>query len=446
MDEWTTCLYALLPHPDQLLVLSSDKDAGKAILPGIRHIGRIWVPDTQTLMPLLEELTGVPVNILRYVAYYRDEEVHQSYCIYLLEPRGTMPDTDLWQPLAKILADSDIPPALKEGLARWGDEQRLLVTPERRAPWAKTGWHAKVEGWIEDQVSSSGRGNVLRIEPIKSWSISCVLKITTETGVLYFKVPRDLPLFVNEGVVLSRLAEIFPDRVPVPVALDATKGWMLLDDFGTPAGADASLDYQTNLMQDFARLQIESSRNIERLLSAGCIDRRLEKLLAQIEPLFDDEIVLQTLTPKEREKLKQVPIRLRPLLAELFALPIPVALLHGDLHAGNVVLRGNSFLYFDWTDAAISHPFFDMIHIFMEEDEARKISLQEAYLSIWEENFPKNDVRRAWVLASALYGFYHAVSYQYIVRGIEEIVRSELNFAFYFLRKLLEGIESLDTE
>jgi hypothetical protein len=58
--------------------------------------------------------------------------------------------------------------------------------------------------------------------------------------------------------------------------------------------------------------------------------------------------------------------------------------------------------------------------------------------------YSKTDVRRAWELASALYGFYHAVSYQYIAHGIEELVRSELNFAYYFLRKLLAGLDQLE--
>jgi len=109
-------------------------------------------------------------------------------------------------------------------------------------------------------------------------------------------------------------------------------------------------------------------------------------------------------------------------------------------------MHKNSFLYFDWTDAAISHPFFDMIHIFMEEDETKRTVSQEAYLLAWEENYPKADVRRAWQLAAALYGLYHAVSYQYIAHGIEELVQPELNYAYYFLRKLLEGVKRLDVK
>jgi aminoglycoside phosphotransferase (APT) family kinase protein len=160
--------------------------------------------------------------------------------------------------------------------------------------------------------------------------------------------------------------------------------------------------------------------------------------------LFEDQLALSLLTAEECQKLKEIAPKLRVLIAELMTLSIPHALLHGDLHAGNVILRENSFLYFDWTDAAISHPYFDMIHIFMEEEETKRTTLQEAYLFAWEENYPKAEVRRAWELAGILYGLYHAVSYRFIVHGIEELVQPELNFAYYFLRKLLEGIQRFD--
>ena len=74
----------------------------------------------------------------------------------------------------------------------------------------------------------------------------------------------------------------------------------------------------------------------------------------------------------------------------------------------------------------------------------RKLHYRKPISSPGRNTILKADVRRAWELASTLYGLYHAVSYQYIVNGIEELVQPELNFAFYFLRKLLEGIKQLD--
>jgi len=415
-------------------------------LPVKIHPEKIWSANSQIMKPALDSLTGTTVNFLRYVAYFQDEEATRTYFVLLAEPRNAILPSDInWQPLEKILEKTDMPSALQEGLLRWQSERNTGVIPERRAPWALRGWHAGVDAWVENQVSRLGRGAIQNIEPIKSWSISCVLKVITESGILYFKATRDLPLFVNEGVTLTNLAKLYPRRVPRPVALAPENGWMLLDDFGGAPDGDAPLDNQVRLMQDYARLQIDSSQKIKALLTAGCIDRRLDILLSQIEPLLADELSLSLLNFDEREQVKQLAPRLRELLVELTSLPIPSTIIHGDLHAGNVIISDDSFLYFDWTDAAVSHPFFDMIHIFTEADETKKSSLQAAYLEIWEQSFSKSDVWRAWQLANVLYGFYHAVSYQYITHGIEDLVQPELNFAYYFLRKLLAGLNQLNS-
>jgi hypothetical protein len=442
MTNWTTIVYALLPHPTQPLALVQN-GATETDLPNVVYNDLIWPADTYFMRPMLEEKIGAPINILRYVARHSDQESSRMYTILLLELRSeTLPHHALWQPIETILESTPMHPSLREGLARWQIETKSGLIPERRAPWALPGWYTQVESWIADQISRLGRGAIHNIQPVKSWSISCVLKVITESGIIYFKSARDLPLFANEGVVLTCLADLYPGRVPLPIAVQPEQGWMLLEDFGDVPD-DLVLAEQARLMQDFARLQIDSAQKVDALLAAGCKDRRLDILLSQIDPLLNDELALGQLTLDEREMLQQAPPRLRELMIELFSLPIPYAILHGDLHAGNAIPHQASFLYFDWTDAAISHPFFDMIHIFREENEAQKTALQEAYLGPWETSYSRVDVHRAWELASALYGFYHAVSYQYIAHGIEELVQSELNFAYYFLRKLLIGLQKL---
>ena len=446
MTDWTTTVYALLPHPNQPLVLVQRGLQGLE-LPNIVSDKAVGFWDTFRLKPMLDEKIGIPVNILRYVARHRDEESHQIYSIQLLEPRTELlPANVVWKPLDAILASETIPSVLLEGLQRWQAEQQSGLIPNQRAPWALPGWYTLAENWIVDQCARLGRGVVQEIIPVKSWSISCVLKVKAESGLLYFKVAQDLPLFVNEGPVMTALAGLYPNQIPMPVAVQPEEGWMLLDDFGDKSDDDLSLDERARLLQDFARLQLDSSAKVEILVAAGCKDRRLDVLLSQIEPLLNDEIATEALNHQEREGLKQIGPRLRELIVELVSLPIPYTILHGDLHSGNVIPHKNSFLYFDWTDAAVSHPFFDMIHIFGTEDEEQKATLRDAYLRPWEDAYAKHDVSRAWELASVLHGFYHAVSYQYIVHGIEDLVRPELNFAYYFLRKLLTGLSQLDYE
>lgn len=352
-------------------------------LPRIVHPDRIWSNDTLALTPLFSEMTGTPVNVLRWVAYHRDEDTQTTFLIHLLEPREYAKLHDaLWKSLESILKDQDMPASLQEGLAHWQAEQRARLVPEQRAPWAIAGWQTEAEDWITAQVKDLKRGAIQSIEPIKSWSISFVLRVKTESSILYFKATRDLPLWVNEGLFQTRFAEMYPGQIPVPVAMNIPEGWMLLDDFGESLGDEASLELQMRMLQDFAHMQLDSSDRIDQLLAASCKDRRLNLLASELESLVMDDVIFEPVEPDKRALLRakfraSLP-RFNNLINKLDALPIPPTIVHGDLHAGNVVLREDRITFFDWTDAAISHPFVDMIHIFQEKDDEKRAVLQQA--------------------------------------------------------------------
>ena len=155
-----------------------------------------------------------------------------------------------------------------------------------------------------------------------------------------------------------------------------------------------------------------------------------------------DEVTLRLLTQAEREDLRRALPCFDSLLAELDALPIPPALIHGDLHTGNVALRDGKIQLFDWTDAAISHPFFDLDVIFSADDVDVRKALETAYLSAWERLYPAAQVRRAFELARVVYGLYQGVSYQFILNNLEEADRPEINSAPYFFRQVLKELAS----
>ncbi len=67
-------------------------------------------------------------------------------------------------------------------------------------------------------------------------------------------------------------------------------------------------------------------------------------------------------------------------------------------------------------------------------------ALETAYLSAWEQIFPAEPVRRAFELARVVYGLYQAVSYQFILNNLDEVGRTEINGAHYFLRQVLKEL------
>jgi Ser/Thr protein kinase RdoA (MazF antagonist) len=228
--------------------------------------------------------------------------------------------------------------------------------------------------------------------------------------------------------------------VPAPLAVNPAQNWMLLEDLGEPLGREAPLEKKMDLFRAMARIQIDSTSRIDRLIQMGCIDRRIPWLQAHLDGLMVDEITLRKLTQAERNDLQHALPHLQSLLTELDRLPIPPSLIHGDLHTGNVASVDEKIQIYDWTDAAISHPFFDLDVIFSAEDSAVGETLQAAYLSAWEEHFQAALVRRAFEIARVVYGLYHAVSYQFILNNLEEADREEIHTAHYFFRQVLKGL------
>ncbi len=86
-------------------------------------------------------------------------------------------------------------------------------------------------------------------------------------------------------------------------------------------------------------------------------DCRLATLADRFDALVEDEASLpgelrQQLAPHRRS--------VREGCRRLAALGIPETIEHGDLHDGQVFVRGGGTRFGDWGDSHISHPFFTM--------------------------------------------------------------------------------------
>jgi aminoglycoside phosphotransferase (APT) family kinase protein len=168
----------------------------------------------------------------------------------------------------------------------------------------------------------------------------------------------------------------------------------------------------------------------------------------QIDILFNDEIALSQLQPEEIKQLKNFAPYLQKFCSQLASYQIPQTLVHGDLHLGNVAFCKGNYLFFDWTDSCISHPFFDMIELFFYSKKKTNSSdlkdLQQEYLAQWTAYEPMPRLLEAWTLAKTLCALHHAVSYQYIVACLEPRSKQELSNALpRFLREVISTTPQL---
>jgi thiamine kinase-like enzyme len=218
---------------------------------------------------------------------------------------------------------------------------------------------------------------------------------------------------------------------------------MLLADFGEPVGRKAPVKIQKDIYSLLAQIQIKSVQHIDKLLSIGCLDRRLEWLATQIDILFNDEIALSQMQPDEIQQLQTLAPSLKEQCAQLASYQIPQTLVHGDLHLGNVAFHNNNYILFDWTDSCISHPFFDMFEFFFPRknqlSSSTLIDLRDEYLAQWTIYESKSRLLEAWTFAEPLCALHHAVTYQYITACLETRAKQELSNALpAFLRELLK--------
>ena len=252
---WTTRLFALLPNPNRPAVLGTLTPEGLA-LPSAILDGKLDTAQIGLVQEALQPVCELPFNVLRCLACVEHPGERRLDALFLLEARGREDTAAVWVSLEDESLAAMLPDPLRLGLNKWIADQ-IDPTPAHRADWAMPGWYAQTEAWIRSQLARLGL-SVITIEPLKSWAISVVLRVrTNDERAFFFKASRALPLFVNEGVVMTGLAQMFPANVPMPLVVDEARGWMLLADFGLPLREQATFEQQVQLYKTMARMQVD---------------------------------------------------------------------------------------------------------------------------------------------------------------------------------------------
>jgi hypothetical protein len=431
-EGWRSRIRWMVAHPHRPEVLMVERAGGLA-LPETELRNQVWTADATATLPALRELVGLDAVLLRCLSGREDPSRRLQQATLLATPRELAP----------------LPPGM-----RWVGREDL--PGPGRVPWAVPGWFQAAEGWLRDSLDALGRVVTGPVQQLRAWELSCILRAPTASGDVYLKAVPDSPLFVNEPVVTAALAAMFPDHVPTPLAVDAERRWMALADFGAELAWDTPVAVREEVLRTFARLQIAAASQVDRLLAAGCLDCRLPWLADQAErwlPAIEETGRLPGidaatwLTNDELAELRAAVPHLTAICAELATYAIPPSLVHGDLHLGNVARGPRGYVFFDWTDASVAHPFLDLL-TFFQEDEAEvegplRDRLRDAYLSEWTAFEPPERLRRAWRLAEPLGALDQAISYRSIVADLQPVERHTAQSPAYWLRKVLAGLRQV---
>jgi hypothetical protein len=236
-------------------------------------------------------------------------------------------------------------------------------------------------------------------------------------GAVWFKA--NPPASVFEAGLTEALADWAPQHVLRPLAVDAARGWSLLPDGGPrladvlDAGPDDPRLWE-GLLSRYAALQRSLLPYTARIEALGVPAART----AELPAAFDRLVAANTaLTTAERELLHGLRPRVARWCEELAGSGIGDCLDHADLHENQVFVPApGRFTFFDWGDAAVSHPFCSFLVPARRAAERHGPGilprLRDAYLEPWTgDGRTAAELRRALRLAWRLGPLGRAVSW-----------------------------------
>lgn len=369
----------------------------------------------------LRRATGQEMTVLRHLQDLGDVQI----CVMEVQAApGSLPDDYVWLECGEEATWADELSAL--AWQAWSvartDEASLLV-----APWERNGWFADAALWMQTRLHEAGYLLTGPIEQLKgAWGWSSLLTVETDRGMVYFKADYDRP--PKEVAVVRKLAQRWPRNVPHLIAADAERNWMLMSGFAGVSLEPLDTNQYLSAVSLFAKIQRSSAPDINEWRQLGCPDMTPGNLLRLTKQLLANTAVLtggeSGLRPEELTELAQKLPQIEQMLTRLAASTLPNVISNEDFKAGNVVLSGGEFLFYDWSSTVITHLLFG-INYFLNRmvrssgedrfrwrndlEDARRQALLPAFLSEWTEYAPWDQLAAEFWLCRRLSPLYEAV-------------------------------------
>lgn len=210
---------------------------------------------------------------------------------------------------------------------------------------------AAAVAWMEGELAAAGIEATGPLEITRERPWASVGRIETTAGRLWLKAAAPATAF--EAGIYAVLAQVAPDHVLTPVALDPARGWLLLPDGGPALGeelaGDALVAGMAGALAAYGELQRAAAGRVDALLAAGVHDMRPQRLPERLDA------ALAWVPAELAGRLRALRPRIADWCSALAQAPGAASLDHNDLHPGNMLDGGARF--YDWGDAVVAHPF-----------------------------------------------------------------------------------------
>ncbi len=351
-----------------------------------------WWPEAQSMLEAFADVLGGGAAIVRLVEAERSTE---GWTVTYLAQRGAVGGAGPASPSTAVRSLDDTEIAALLG-----------PTSELRMPWAELGGPAADVDWALVELAAAGATPSGRPRQHKTWNLSSVweLPLVDRSGVetaAWLKTVA--PFGQHESAVLRLLA-----GHPVPHVLAADGHRQLLADLPGVDGFGATVAEQTAIVDSLVDIQLASADLVDDALAAGVPDRR--------SPALVDEL-RRSLSPLRVDVARLID-RVAPQLPAIEACGLPTVIVHGDAHPGNARIGVDRPVIFDWSDAFVGNPIWDLRRVVAGRDPTQR-QVRDHWLGRWATAFPGSDPQRAAELSAPVAPLLAAAIYQGFVEGIE---------------------------
>jgi hypothetical protein len=257
---------------------------------------------------------------------------------------------------------------------------------------------------------------------VTAWAT--VLRVPTPEGNVFFKAVS--PAYNFEIRLTEYLAQKWPSIAPRLLASDSNHGWILMRDGGSRLRellqTEPDMGHWESVLSLYAHFQQETMHHFPKLIELGIPDRQSDVLIDRFNQFLahPERLVCDELSQADVERLLQSRKPIEDCIGELADLEIEVSLDHGDFHDGNIFVNNSDYVFFDWGDAGLTHPFFSLRTAFVsmenslgfEEDDPIFDRLSDHYLQEWVEWGTLPILQRAYQMSKPLASINAAVRWQ----------------------------------
>lgn len=319
-------------------------------------------------------------------------------------------------------------------------------------------WTQTADAWVRARLAEYGRriSGVPVTYRARFWSV--VRCYPTAEGLVWFK--ENNPGHPFEAGLVATLAQLAPDDVIVPIAVDRERSWLLTDDHGSTLTHPDVEDQETRrtVVRALARLQCKLLGRLDPTEHPGVIELAPTTAGERVRAVAKEWATLPPGHPLQHEpdefaraaRAADVLDRRTASLSDV----VPLDLEINDVYPANIFAdRSTGVLrprFFDFGNALWGHPFVSL-HGFLDSVEewncaplprGHKAVLLDDYLAVWRDRLDADlqILRHDLAATEALLGVHKLVSWLRLIPYADPL---ELQTRAEIPRKYLSTVATL---